>query len=47
VFLLYEQITGKPVSAAVQNVAAIAGLVLLAAVFLIVTFNDIQNLFRG
>lgn len=47
VFLLYEQITGKPVSVMVQNVAAIAGLILLAGVFLIVTFNDIANLFRG
>ncbi len=45
VFLLYEQITGKPVSVAVQNVAAIAGLVLLATMFLIVTFNDIARLF--
>ncbi len=47
VFLVYEQVTGKPVSAAVQNVAAIAGLILLATVFVIVTFNDITNLFRG
>lgn len=47
VFLLYEQFTGKPVSAAVQNFAAIAGLVLLATVFLVVTFNDISNLFKG
>jgi regulator of sigma E protease len=47
VFLLYEQFTGKPVSAAVQNFAAIAGLLLLATVFVIVTFNDISNLFRG
>jgi regulator of sigma E protease len=47
VFLLYEQFTGKPVSAAVQNFAAIAGLILLATVFLIVTYNDITNLFRG
>ena len=47
VFLLYEQFTGKPVSAAVQNFAAIAGLILLATVFLVVTFNDISNLFKG
>lgn len=47
VFLLYEQFTGKPVSAAVQNFAAIAGLILLATVFLVVTFNDITGLFKG
>lgn len=45
VFLLYEQITGKPPPVAVQNAAAIAGLVLIASVFLVVTFNDIRNLF--
>lgn len=45
VFLLYEQITGKPPPLAVQNAAAIAGLVLIASVFLVVTFNDIRNLF--
>ncbi len=44
VFLLYEQITGRPPPLAVQNAAAIAGLVLIASVFLIVTFNDIRNL---
>ena len=45
VFLLYEQITGRPPPLAVQNAAAIAGLVLIASVFIIVTFNDIKNLF--
>ncbi len=43
-FLLYEQITGKPVSVAVQNVAAIAGLALVVGMFLLVTYNDIANL---
>lgn len=43
-FLLYEQITGKPVSVAVQNVAAIAGLMLVIGMFLLVTYNDIANL---
>ncbi|MCA3004314.1 MAG: site-2 protease family protein [Phycisphaerales bacterium] len=43
-FLLYEQITGKPVSIAVQNIAAIAGLVMIGTVFLIVTYNDLANL---
>lgn len=46
-FLLYEQITGKPVSVAVQNIAAIAGLVLLVTMFVIVTFHDIARLFVG
>jgi regulator of sigma E protease len=45
VFLLYEQLTGKPVSVMVQNAAAIAGLALLATMFLIVTYNDIARLF--
>lgn len=44
-FLLYEQITGKPVSVAVQNIAALAGLILIAGMFLLVTYNDITNLF--
>ncbi len=43
-FLLYEQVTGKPVSVAVQNVAVIAGLLLIGSVFLITTFNDLANL---
>ncbi|MFM9996546.1 MAG: site-2 protease family protein [Phycisphaerales bacterium] len=44
-FLLYELIRGRPVSVAFQNVATAAGLMLIGAVFLIVTFNDIANLF--
>ncbi|MCC6321753.1 MAG: site-2 protease family protein [Phycisphaerales bacterium] len=47
VFLLYEQITGRPVSVAVQNIASIAGLLLLATMFLIVTYHDIVRLFMG
>ena len=46
-FLLYEQLRGKPVSLAIQNAATAAGLLMVAAVFLIVTFNDIANLFGG
>lgn len=45
VFLLYEQFTGKPVSPTFQNVVTLAGLVLIGAVFLFVTFNDIKRLF--
>lgn len=44
VFLLYEQFTGKPPAASVQNAAAVIGLVLLGGVFLIVTFHDVGNL---
>lgn len=44
VFLIYEQFTGKPPAASVQNAAAVIGLVLLGSVFLIVTFHDVGNL---
>jgi regulator of sigma E protease len=44
-FLLYEQITGKPVSVVFQNIATLAGLILIAGMFLLVTYNDIANLF--
>jgi len=45
IFLLYEQITGKPVSVAVQNGASIVGLALIVGMFLLVTFNDVSQLF--
>jgi regulator of sigma E protease len=45
-FLLWEQFTGRPVSAAVQNIAALVGLALIGAVFLMTTYNDIANLWR-
>jgi len=44
IFLIWEQITGKPVSIAVQNAATLAGLVLIVSVFLFVTYNDISRL---
>jgi regulator of sigma E protease len=47
VFLCYEGLTGKPVSVLVQNVATIAGLVLIGSVFLITTYNDIARLILG
>ncbi|MEL6798091.1 MAG: site-2 protease family protein, partial [Planctomycetota bacterium] len=37
VFLIWEGLTGKPVSIVVQNVATLAGLVLIVGVFLFVT----------
>jgi len=43
-FLIYEQVRGKPVPIGFQNVVTMAGLVLIAGMFLIVTFNDISNL---
>lgn len=45
VFLFIELITRRPVSAAVQNVAIIAGLLIVATVFVVVTFNDLARLF--
>lgn len=47
VMLLIERITGKPVSPAIQNITALAGLALIATVFIVVTFNDLSNLFGG
>jgi regulator of sigma E protease len=43
-FLVVEQIRGKPVPIGFQNAATLAGLVLIASMFLIVTFNDVMNL---
>jgi regulator of sigma E protease len=47
VFLCYEQVTGRPISPAVQNAATLVGLALIAGLFLLVTYNDIANLLRG
>lgn len=43
-FLLYEQIAGRPPPVAVQNAAMMAGMVLLGVVFIFVFVNDIINL---
>lgn len=43
-FLVYEQIRGRPPSIAFQNIATMAGLALIVSVFLVVTFNDIRTL---
>lgn len=45
--LLYEQIRGKPVPIPVQNAVMMAGMLLIAGVFLFVTFNDIRALLGG
>lgn len=46
-FILFEWVRGKPVPEAVQSVATVAGLLLIGAAFLLVTFNDIRNVFTG
>ncbi len=45
-FIVYEQVMGKPVSVGFQNAATLAGLVLIGSLFLIVTFNDVVTLFN-
>ena len=47
VYLLYEQATGRPPPIAVQNAAALAGIIVLGAVFLLVTFHDVGNVVRS
>ena len=47
VFLIYEQFSGRPPSARVQNAAAIVGLVLIGTILLVVTYNDINGVFEG
>ncbi len=42
--LVYEQIRGRPVPIAFQNVVTMAGLLLIVSLFLVVTFNDVRNL---
>ena len=44
-FLIFEKLTGKPPGPRVLAVAQVCGLVLLASVFLFVTYNDLQRLF--
>jgi regulator of sigma E protease len=43
-FLVYEQFRGKPPPIVVQNVLTLAGLFLIAAMFIVVTYNDVRNL---
>ncbi len=43
--LTYEGIRGKPAPIAVQNILTLAGLALIATLFLYVTFHDILRLF--
>lgn len=43
-FLLYEQLRGRPAPIAFQNVVTLAGMALIGTMFLLVTFNDVKNL---
>jgi len=43
-FLIYEWVRGKPIPIIVQNAVTMAGLLLIASMFLLVTFNDIKSL---
>jgi len=43
--LVYEWIRGRPVPVLVQNVATMAGLLLIGTIFLYVTFNDVKAVF--
>ncbi|HMN42555.1 MAG TPA: site-2 protease family protein [Phycisphaerales bacterium] len=45
VFLIYEQLTGRPPSVRFQNAAAILGLVLIGTLLIVVTFNDVSSVF--
>ncbi len=47
VFLAIEAVTRRPVSPAIQNAAAAVGLLLVIAMFLIVTFNDVSGILGG
>lgn len=46
-FLLVEQARGKPAPMALQNGLTMAGMALIVAMFLLVTFNDIRGIFGG
>jgi regulator of sigma E protease len=43
-FLLLEKLTGRPPSPRVQNIAQMAGLLLIAGLFIFVTYNDIMRM---
>ncbi|MBL8761151.1 MAG: site-2 protease family protein [Phycisphaerae bacterium] len=45
-FILAEQVRGKPVPAGFQNATMIVGMVLIAGLFLILTFNDIVGILK-
>lgn len=45
--LVYEQVRGRPLPITVQNAITAVGLVMLVSVFLLVTYNDVAQLFGG
>jgi len=47
VMLVIEKLRGKPLPAPVQSAISLVGIVLLAAIFLFVTYNDIVRLIGG
>jgi regulator of sigma E protease len=47
IFLVVEQIRGRPVPVQIQNAATVAGLAVIGTIFLITTYNDIFRLFKG
>lgn len=46
VFLIAEKIRKRPLSLKVQKFMQMAGLVLIAAIFVMITYNDIARFFR-
>ena len=47
VFLIIEKIRRRPISVRIQNAVQIAGLVMLGAVFVLITYNDIAQWIRS
>ncbi len=45
VLILIEAVRGRPAPVALQNGLTLAGLVLIGSIFLVVTYNDVKNLF--
>jgi regulator of sigma E protease len=45
VFLMYEKFRGRPPSIAFQNAAALAGIALVAGLFLLTFYNDLARIF--
>lgn len=43
--LVYEWVRGRPVPIIIQNVATMAGLLMIGTIFLYVTFNDVKAIF--
>lgn len=46
-FLIYEKFKGRPPSIAFQNLATIAGLLMIGAIFVVTFYNDVMRLIGG